>query len=113
MNQLKIQDNLAISDSGFLFFPTTGETFTLNELGKQIIQGLHDGKDSEKIIEQIMEKFDADRETVDKNDKIRWIEFGRDMISMGSSIQDVKKKMNESKLPDDFVKIVVKKLRKN
>jgi len=67
MNQLKIQDNLAISDSGFLFFPTTGETFTLNELGKQIIQGLHDGKDSEKIIEQIMEKFDADRETVERD----------------------------------------------
>lgn len=67
MSQLKIQENLAISDSGFLFFPTTGETFTVNELGKEIIQSLKEGKTSEKIVESILEKFDVDRETAERD----------------------------------------------
>ena len=33
------------------------------------------------------------------------------MISKGSSLEDVRKKLNESNLPHDFIKIVMKKLK--
>lgn len=67
MSQLKIQENLAISDSGFLFFPTTGETFTVNEIGKEIIQSLKEGKTSQNIVESMLENFDVDRETAERD----------------------------------------------
>ena len=47
-----------------------------------------------------------------KSDIISWLEFSRNMLSKGSSIEDVKKKLNSYNLPEDFVKIVIEKLRR-
>ncbi|HKI77529.1 MAG TPA: PqqD family protein [Ignavibacteriaceae bacterium] len=67
MNQYKLQENLAISDSGFLFFPSTGETFTVNELGKLIINNLQAEKSSVDIIRHIIELFDIDQQTAERD----------------------------------------------
>ena len=67
MSRLKIQENLAISDSGFLFFPTTGETFTVNEMGTEILKNLKEGKTSDEIIENILQKFEVDKETAERD----------------------------------------------
>ncbi len=70
MNQLTITPDLAISETGFLFLSSTGETFTVNELGKQILRSLQDGVSQEAIIQAITEEFDvepvdAQRDVVD------------------------------------------------
>jgi hypothetical protein len=57
----KIKD-LAINDSGFAFDPTTGASFTLNEVATQIISSLKDQDDLQLISLKLTEIFDVDFE---------------------------------------------------
>jgi hypothetical protein len=67
MKSFLIPDNIAISDSGFVFLPSTGETFTLNEIGKQIFKQLQAKKSVEEIAEQIQNEYDIDFITVERD----------------------------------------------
>ena len=67
MEQYKMLSNVAVSENGFLFLPTTGESFTLNEIGKKILDLLKQNNSSEEIIEKIVNEFDVD-ETVAERD---------------------------------------------
>ncbi len=53
-------NSLAISDNGFIFKPSTGESFTTNELGLIILNLLKEGKSADEIINEITEEFDVD-----------------------------------------------------
>lgn len=63
----RIPENIAISDSGFIFLTTTGETFTINETGKLILKLLQTGKSVEEIIELLKEEYDADVITLERD----------------------------------------------
>ncbi|NOX17798.1 MAG: PqqD family protein [Chlorobi bacterium] len=67
MENYKIPDNLAVSEEGFLFLPATGESFTLNEIGKIVIGLLKNGSSIEEIIERLTEEFDVDEHTAEKD----------------------------------------------
>ena len=53
-------NSIAISDNGFIFKPSTGESFTTNEIGLMIINHLKEGKSADEIINAITEEFDVD-----------------------------------------------------
>lgn len=55
-NRLK---DLAVSDSGFLFDPYSGSTFTVNQTGRVIFDGLKDGSGREQIIADLEKAFDT------------------------------------------------------
>ncbi len=67
MSNLKVAENLAISETGFLFLPTTGETYTSNEIGRKIIQMLQKGVSNKKIIEAITSEYEVDPNTFEKD----------------------------------------------
>ena len=48
---------LAISDSGFVFDPTTGHSFSTNELGIEIINMLKSGTHLEDVKEEIIKNY--------------------------------------------------------
>jgi PqqD family protein of HPr-rel-A system len=52
--------DLAISDSGFVFDPLTGFTFTVNPTGLLLLQGLKQGKSLEELQALIHEGFELD-----------------------------------------------------
>ncbi len=56
MERLK---NLAISDSGFLFDPLSGATFTINEPGREILEQLKQGCGRKEIIEHLQRTFEV------------------------------------------------------
>jgi len=58
---------LAVSDSGFIFDPSTGQTFTTNEIGLEIIRLLKEGKKLEAIVSYIDEHYDADGDVIYKD----------------------------------------------
>ncbi len=60
MSTGKLIRGLALSESGFVFLPTTGETFTVNEQGRAVILGLQDGKTTDQIIASLAEDYDAE-----------------------------------------------------
>ena len=58
---MKIRDNIAISDTGFVFDPATGESFTVNETGQEILKMLKEGKNFDEIVTGITARYDIDR----------------------------------------------------
>ena len=57
-NTLERLKDLAISESGFLFDPYSGTTFTVNNTGKFILQLLMEGKVIEDIESALRKKFE-------------------------------------------------------
>ncbi|MCE2786785.1 MAG: PqqD family protein [Bacteroidota bacterium] len=64
MNLLK---NLAISDTGFVFNPATGDSFSVNPIGLDILKHLKDGKSENEIRKHLLESYQTDKETVEKD----------------------------------------------
>lgn len=57
---MKIKENIAVSESGFLFDPNSGESFSLNSSGKEILRLLSDGKPLGDIEKIILDKYEID-----------------------------------------------------
>jgi hypothetical protein len=57
-NTLERLKDLAISESGFLFDPYSGATFTVNDTGKFILQLLMEGKVIEEIESGLRKRFE-------------------------------------------------------
>ncbi len=51
--------DLAISDSGFVFDPRTGATFTVNETGLAVLLALREGLASDALPDRVRAAFDA------------------------------------------------------
>jgi len=48
---------LAISETGFIFDPISGHSFTTNEVGMEILNLLKSGKKIQEIIEELQEDY--------------------------------------------------------
>jgi PqqD family protein of HPr-rel-A system len=68
MSQASNLKNLAISETGFVFDPTSGATFTLNAAGLFVLQALRDGKRLDDVVQDLRESFDS--VTVDAKDDV-------------------------------------------
>ncbi|MCS7258312.1 MAG: PqqD family protein [candidate division WOR-3 bacterium] len=53
---------LAISESGFIFDPQTGNSYVTNELGREIIIRLRNGSTEKEIFKYILENYDVSEE---------------------------------------------------
>jgi hypothetical protein len=57
---MQLKKNIAISETGFLFDPTTGDSYTVNSTGLEILSLLKQNKSNEEVIRFIMDKYDVD-----------------------------------------------------
>ena len=57
---MKLKKNIATSEEGFVFNPGTGDSFTSNPLGTEIICLLKEEKSIKVIVETICSKYDVD-----------------------------------------------------
>jgi len=64
---MKIKSNIAISDNGFVFDSSTGDSYSLNSTAAEIIQMLKSGKEEKEIIKVFTEKYDVDDATFEQN----------------------------------------------
>jgi methyltransferase-like protein len=64
---MKIKKNIALSDSGFIFNPSTGESFSVNPIGAEILKMLKEGKEKDDIKEIILEKYQTDDATFERD----------------------------------------------
>lgn len=55
-----ILTRLALSDSGFVFDPVTGNSFTVNGSGLAILRRLQHETDLDRIVASLCEEFDVD-----------------------------------------------------
>ena len=64
---MRLKKNIATSDEGFIFNPGTGDSFSTNEIGTEIITLLKEDKPQEIIIETICAKYDVDQNQFEKD----------------------------------------------
>ena len=62
-----INKNIAISESGFIFNPSTGDSFSTNHLGQDIIRLLQSEKSTEEVIHSLQEKYSVDKQTIEND----------------------------------------------
>ena len=64
---MKIKKNLALSDSGFVFNPSSGDTFSTNPIGLEIINHLKQGLDKDEIKKLIMKRYQIEATAFEKD----------------------------------------------
>jgi hypothetical protein len=61
---MKLQKNIAISDAGYLFNPSTGESFSVNPIGIEIINLMREGKSETEISRKLADEYQSEGNTI-------------------------------------------------
>jgi cell division protein YceG involved in septum cleavage len=64
---MKLKKKIAVSETGFIFDPTTGDSFSLNPTAAEILNLLKDGKNEKEIKKVIMEGYNVDESTFERS----------------------------------------------
>lgn len=64
---MKIKKNIALSDSGFIFNPSTGESFSVNPIGVDLLKMIKEGKSTDEIKGTITGQYQVDEATFERD----------------------------------------------
>ena len=64
---MNINKNIAISETGFVFNPLTGDSFSTNPVGQEILRKLQNGSNREKLANHIVDLFSVDKGVIEKD----------------------------------------------
>lgn len=64
---MKLKTNVAISESGFVFDANTGESYSLNPIGAEILNEMKQGKSTEDLYKYLFEKYEVAEFTLEQN----------------------------------------------
>lgn len=64
---MKVKKNIAISDSGFIFNPTTGDSFSANPVGLEIIKLMKNGFNKDDIRNHLLSLYTVDEASFEKD----------------------------------------------
>jgi len=64
---MKVRKNIATSEEGFLFNPATGDSFSTNPIGAEILLLLKKEIPISQISEKICEKYDVDKSLFERD----------------------------------------------
>jgi len=64
---MKITEEVKISDNGFVFNSKTGDSFSLNPFGLELIKNIQEGNDFENLKADLLEKYEVDDLTIEKD----------------------------------------------
>ncbi len=63
---MKLKKNIAVSETGFVFDPNSGDSFSMNPVGAEILTLLKQEKDFDKIHDAMITKYDVPSGEFDK-----------------------------------------------
>ncbi|MCX6182188.1 MAG: PqqD family protein [Bacteroidetes bacterium] len=64
---MNIKKNIALSDSGFVFDPSSGDSFSTNPIGLEIIKLMKNGKSADEIKKLITSSYMIDDNSFEKD----------------------------------------------
>ncbi|OGP12414.1 MAG: hypothetical protein A2053_04130 [Deltaproteobacteria bacterium GWA2_50_8] len=64
---MKLSKNIAISETGFVFDPTTGDSYSLNPVAAEILQLLKNNKSIKEVIASVLKKYEVDEPQLEKD----------------------------------------------
>lgn len=63
---MRLKRNIAISESGFLFDPATGESYSLNVQGIEMLNMLKENKSPAEITDYFIAEYEVDRDDFER-----------------------------------------------
>ena len=72
---VKISKNIAVSESGFIFNPTTGDSFSCNAVAADVINLLKENLSLEQVKARIIEKYEVQESELDKDLQDLWLQL--------------------------------------
>lgn len=64
---MKLKKSIAVSESGFVFNASRGESFSTNAIGRRILNLMQEGKDDKAIQGFLLNEYDIDASTCEKD----------------------------------------------
>lgn len=64
---MRFKKNIATSDTGFIFNPGTGDSFSSNTIGSEIFSCFKEDKSRQEILSLICEKYDVNKDELEKD----------------------------------------------
>lgn len=68
---MRLKKNIATSESGFIFHPGTGDSFSANPIAADILLQLKDGTAPSEIKKNILDKYNVEANLLEKD----WDDF--------------------------------------
>ena len=63
---MQIKRNIAVSETGFVFDPTSGDSYSINRVGQEIMSMLKEGKMLEEISASMCAEYEIDPASFEK-----------------------------------------------
>jgi PqqD family protein of HPr-rel-A system len=63
---MQLKRNIAVSETGFVFDPTSGESYSINREGQEIMALLKEGKTLEEISAAMCSEYEIDAASFEK-----------------------------------------------
>jgi hypothetical protein len=64
---MKLKKNIATSETGFIFNPGTGDSFSVNNTGAEILSMFKENKSLEEVIENISMRYQVEKSQLEKD----------------------------------------------
>jgi hypothetical protein len=64
---MKLKKNIAVSETGFIFNPANGDSFSVNDIGAAMINLLRENRSVPEIIEIISSRYDVGKPQLEKD----------------------------------------------
>lgn len=64
---MKLKKNIATSEAGLIFNPGTGDSFSVNNIGAEILVFLKENKSHEEIIKYLSSKYEVEKIQIEKD----------------------------------------------
>lgn len=68
---MRLKKNIATSESGFIFNPSTGDSFSSNPIAADILLQLKDGATTQEVKNNILEKYEVEPSQLERD----WDDF--------------------------------------
>jgi hypothetical protein len=64
---MKLKKNIATSEAGFIFNPGTGDSFSVNNIGSEILVMFKENKSVNDVMESISMRYDVEKSQLEKD----------------------------------------------
>ena len=64
---MKLKKNIATSENGFIFNPSTGDSFSSNNIAAEILALMKAGKTSLEIKQDVLDRYEVDEQQLERD----------------------------------------------
>jgi hypothetical protein len=64
---MRIKKSVAVSENGFVFDSSTGDSFNLNSIGREIVELMKNGSEQSVITQKIVERYEVEPTIFEQN----------------------------------------------